>query len=362
MAKLDILAKQLNPKFTKKNETLAPYTSLKIGGPADMLFEAHSINDLKQATKLAKLQNIPITLLGRGSNVLISDRGIKGLVIINKAKNIKIKGEKGVNEDRVEGLSAINTVNARWQADKEKGTFKYEFKDLDYDETDSPRIEVTMESGVDLPFAINYLIGEGITGLQWYSGIPGTIGGAIFNNVHGGTHFINEVLKSVKVLNEDFNETEIKSEDLEFDYDKSRFHKNKDIILEGTFELFKGDTEKAKAVVQEWAKRKQIQPKNSPGCTFANISNKTMDDWGFPTTSVGYIVEHILKMSEFSIGDAEVSTAHHNFIVNKGNATAKDYLTVIKEIIKRTKEELDIKLVPEIFLLGFSDKELEDIF
>jgi UDP-N-acetylmuramate dehydrogenase len=351
---MDTLIKQLNPKYTKIDEPLAKHTFLKIGGPADILYESHDTNDLINVVKLAKLQNIPVTILGRGSNVLISDEGIRGLVIKNLTKNIKIGGEKPVNEDHI-------GVTSRWESDASEGTFRgIEFKDLDYDESDEPRIEVIMDSGVDLPFALKYTLDQGITGLQWYAGIPGTIGGAVFNNIHGGTHFMSEIVAEVKVLNKDLEIIDLKIADLGVDYDKSRFHDSEEIILQATFNLYKGDAEKAKHVAQEWMKRKRIQPRNSPGCCYANITQEQMDKFGYPTTAVGYIIEHIVDLSGFKIGDAAISKAHHNFIVNEGNASAKDYLAVMKEMYKRVKEKLGIELVPEIILLGFKPEEIEE--
>ncbi|MBN2015662.1 FAD-binding protein [Candidatus Dojkabacteria bacterium] len=352
--KLEILVKQLNPKYTKINEPLSNHTTLKIGGPADILYEAFDTKDLVNTVKLAKLQEIPVTVLGRGSNVLVSDDGIRGLVIQNLSKTIKIGGEKPVHEDHVE-------VTARWESDHKEGTFRgIEFKDLDYDESDKDRIEVVMDSGVDLPFALKYTLDKEITGLQWYAGIPGTIGGAVFNNIHGGTHFLSEILESVKIINKELEIKELRIKDLGVDYDKSRFHDTGEIILQATFNLYKGDSQKAKLTALEWAKRKKIQPRNSPGCVFANITQEQKERLKYPTTAVGYIIEHVVKMSGFKIGDAAIYKEHHNFVVNKGDATANDYLAVMKEMHKRVKEEIGIELVPEIILLGFKPEEIRE--
>jgi len=341
-----------------QNEPLKNHTTLKIGGPAEYFFIAEAIEELVKAVKIAKKLNINVTLLGRGSNILISDKGLKGLVIKNMSKNIIIKGEKPISS---KSEKEADQIQSRWQSDAKKGTFKYEFSDLDYDETDKPKVEIIIDSGVDLSYAIFFLIQNGITGLQWYAGIPGTIGGAVFNNIHGGTHFLSEVITSVKVLTKDLKIKDLSIKDLGVEYDKSRFHNSGEIILQTTFSLFKGDTEKAKATALEWAKRKSIQPRNSAGCTFANITNEEKEKLNYPTTSVGYIVEHVIGMSGFEKGDAIVSKAHHNFIENRGNATASDYLEVVKEIMKRTKEKTGIKLVPEIFFLGFEKNEVEGI-
>ena len=346
---ISLLISHLSSNNYKLKEPLAQYTTVGIGGPADILFTATSKDSLLNAIIKARELEIPITILGGGSNVLISDKGIRGLTIRVQENNIKIgdtKSQKTTEDDTQKFV-------ARWESDSEKGTFQYEFADLDYDESDKERVEVTLSAGTNLQYAIRYLIEQGITGLQWYSYIPGTIGGAVFNNLHGGTHFLGEVIEEVEVLTPDSQIKILTSKDLKNDYDKSRFHDSKEIILSVKLKLFKGDTQKATYVVNEWAARKgKQQPMNSPGCVFGNISQEDKERLGYPTTSAGYIIEYPLKMDGFGIGDAMIATTHHNFIVNKGNATAKDYLAVINEIIKRAKEEIGIELIPELVMLG----------
>ena len=338
------------------NEPLSEHTFLKIGGPADIFYAAETTDDFKKAISEARKLDMAITILGDGSNVLISDRGIRGLVLIDRSDKIEIIGDE--KEDF--RLRKINNPEYRWESDDKEGTFKYEFKDLDYDESDKPRVKVVMESGVNLPKATDLLIEKGITGLQWYAGIPGTIGGAVFNNIHGGTHFLSEVIDSVKVIDLNGEELDLPIEKLGVDYDKSRFQESGEIIINATFRLYKGDIEKAKYVRYEWAKRKSLQPRNAPGCAFHNLTQEQKERLGIPTTSAGFIIEHKLKMSGFKIGDAAISKDHHNFIVNEGKATAKEYLEVMKTIYRRAKEELGIELVPEIFLLGFKEDEIEE--
>ena len=336
----------------KLNELLSEHTFLKIGGPADLYYVAKNEDQLVNAYLSAIRFGVPVTLLGWGSNVLVSDEGIRGLVIVNKADGIEILSPES---NRSESLST-----PRWESDKSKGTFKYEFKDLDYSEKDYQRINVRIASGTDLTEARNYLFDHGITGLQWYAGIPGTVGGAVFNNIHGGTHFISEVIDSVKVITPEGKIKEISINELGVDYDKSRFHKSKEVIVSVLFSLYYGDVEKARFVTQEWGKRKSIQPQNSPGCAFQNITQEQKNKLDFPTTSVGFIVEHKLNMVGFRIGDAAISSQHCNFIVNLGHATASDYLAVVKEIYKITKSKLGIELVPEIFFLGFRDEQIKE--
>lgn len=358
------LLTQLKSRFPKlefkENYSLDKHTTVKIGGPAEIFCETKTSQDFINLVTYMRTNNLPITLLGWGANTLISDNGIRGLVVKNSAQNISVLDSDGENKHTYHQKEQ-KQIMARWQSDSEKGTFTYEFSDLDYDESNEEKVLVELDSGVSLPYAINILIQQGITGLQWYSRIPATVGGAIYNNIHGGTHFISELIHSVTVINESGQTKVLNKMELKAGYDVSRFHTTNETIVSATFALYKGDTQKAAYVAREWAIRKAIQPSKSLGCVFQNISNEVKDKLGYPTTSVGYIVEHILHKKGFNIGDAKVSEKHAAFIENTGTATAKDYLEVIKTIVTQTKEKTGITLKPEIFFLGFEDSELVGI-
>jgi len=342
-----------------ENHSLAPYTTVKIGGPAEVFCEVRVQQDFIELVQFAIKNNIQFTILGSGANTLISDKGIRGLVVRNLAGEVRVIDEN--YDSKPISVKKPLEIKARWQADEESGTFKYDFKDLDYDERDQDRVLVEIDAGVFLNTAIFQLLDEGITGLQWYARIPSTIGGAVFNNLHGGTHFISEVLESVKVIDLEGEILELNAEELKLGYDESRFHSSGEIIISAKFNLFRGDAQRAKQVIQRWSARKSLQPQNSLGCVFANISNKDRERLGYPTTSVGYIVEHVLKLKGFGIRAAVISDKHCAFIENKGQATASDYFTVIKKIIKETKEKTGLTLRPEISFLGFEKSELESI-
>jgi UDP-N-acetylmuramate dehydrogenase len=347
----------------KQEYPLAPHTTVKIGGPAEVFCDVKNSDDFVSLVTFAIKEDIPLTILGLGSNTLISDAGIRGLVIKNSAREIKVLENQTAktSEDNDEKSSNPEKIAPRFHSDKDKGSFKYEFTDLDYDESDKPTVSVEIDAGTPLPFAINILLNQGVTGLQWYSRIPSTIGGGIYNNIHGGTHFISETIESVKVIDEQGNVKIIENKDLKAGYDTSRFHNTNEVIVSAKFRLFRGDVEKAKHVNQEWAIRKAVQPSNSLGCIFQNITNEQKEKLGYPTTSVGYIVEHVINKKGFQIGDAKISEKHAAFIENIGKATAKDYLETIKTIIRETKEKTGITLKPEIFFLGFEDQELEGL-
>ncbi len=332
------------------NEPLSSHTTLRIGGPADYFYESTNSGELIKAVRLARTFGVPVTVIGGGSNVLVSDLGIRGLVIKNKGGKIEIKSDAGrlpreyARNDEVVG-------EARWMAAKE-GTMKYDFGDLNYDESEYPDIEVAIDSGVNLQVAMMQMFDIGVSGLQWYSRIPGTLGGAVFNNIHGGSHVFSEIVSSVVVLTKQGDVLKIPAKSMRFEYDKSRIQKTGEIVLEVVLSLKKGDLDRARYVAEEWRKRKSCQPVNSAGCVFKNISESAKEILGYPTTATGYIVEHILNMTGFNVGGAMISSEHHNFIVNTGAATAKDYLAVRNEIVKRARETVGVELADEIIYMG----------
>lgn len=333
----------------RRNVLLAPYTTLKIGGPAEYFLIAKTITALKQGAAWARKKDLPLTILGAGSNVLISDRGLPGLTVINKSAGIKIL------KSNYQTLK-VKKTDARWTPDRIKGSFKYDFNDLDYSEENEKKVVVELESGITLAGAMQALFKKGITGLQWYARIPGTVGGALLKNVHGGTHLISENLLSVKIMNRQGREEIIRRERLRLIYDQSDLARNENIILSAKFIFFRGNIRRARYAAREWSKRKSIQPLNSAGCAFANISQKDQARHHYPTPSVGYIVDKIVKLSGYRMGDAAISDAHKNFIVNQGQATARDYLRVMEKIFQEVRRKTGIKLVPEIFLLGFNPR------
>jgi len=353
------LAVQLNqqlPQIQFAAETsLAPFTTVRIGGPAEAFARIKNRADLAAVTQYARAHHIPLTILGWGANTLIADRGLRGIVLRNDTSEIIIHDELPTQ------INQTPAVGPRWGADDAQGTAKYDFSDLDFAEQQAERVWVTMDSGVSLPMAINILLSKGVTGLQWYARIPASIGGAIYNNIHGGTHFISEIINSVTVITPEGVEKVIPVTELEAGYDYSRFHHSGESIIAADFLLYRGDVAQAKQVAQEWAVRKKIQPQNSLGCVFQNISPEEQARLNLPTPSIGYMIEHVLQLQNYQVGDAIVSPHHAAFIENRGQASAAEYLEIIRTIIQAAREKLNITLKPEIFFLGFTDAELAGI-
>lgn len=333
-----------------ENELLSKHTTWKIGGAAELFVVSKSSAELQKIITHSLQHEVDYTIIGWGSNVLISDDGIKGLVIKNTSQHIEIKGVG----DKIELIKEPPTPRLV-SLDHEH---YYDFNDLDYDESDSENVVINLDSGVYLPYLINTLISQGITGLQWFSGIPGTIGGAIYNNIHGGNHFISEYVISVTALEEDGNIKSYTNEELEFSYDYSVFHNNNDVILTSDFNLFRGDKERARNTSMAWAKRKSLQPSNSAGCSFQNLEPAEQERLNLESNSWGYIIDKILGLKGYKVGGASISTKHAAFIETSPGASSSDVLSILDKVFEESQRKLGIQPKLEVFLLGFDEKIL----
>lgn len=292
--KLDINKSQI-----KYNEPMKAHTSFKIGGPAEVYIVVKTIQELQKINDIAKKNNIPIYIIGNGSNILVTDKGIKGIVIKNEIKKLEIENEK--NEENIKlKVGAGNKI-----------------------------IEIA-----------HSLLKEGISGFEELSGIPGTIGGAIKMNAGANGKEIKDIITQVIVLDENDNISILQRDDLNLTYRNSIFKTNKSIILGAEFRLKKAKKEEIKYKMDSYSKlRKEKQPLEYPsaGSTFKRgdnyITSKLIDEAG---------------LKGFKIGGAEISTKHAGFIINKNNATAKDILDLIKytqdEIYKKFGKKIQLEL------------------
>ncbi|MFH1546901.1 MAG: UDP-N-acetylmuramate dehydrogenase [bacterium] len=298
-------------KGVQRNVPLSKYSTVKIGGPAEYLYLPEDSQELANSVMIARKNNLSVTILGAGSNVLISDSGIKGLVIVST------KGKYEIVED-------TNNVT-----------------------------KVVCDSGYSLQKLAVEMFDKGFVGLENFAGIPCSVGGAVYNNVHGVEKMFCDLVEWVEYLDKDNRVCRVTRDKCEFGYDVSTFQSNKGIILRVCLILRKGDGVLARAKWDEIRKKKlQVQPQRSLGCAFKNLTSDVVKKHGFPTPSTGWYIENKLGMSEYRIGDAMISQTHHNFIENVGNATASDYLQVIKDVQAKSKKEFGITLEPEIQILG----------
>jgi UDP-N-acetylmuramate dehydrogenase len=299
MLRLDELQKNFQGKLAL-NEMMSKHTSFCIGGPADLYAEPNDKNDLLALLSFLQEQNISFTILGNGSNVLISDDGIRGVVI-----NL----ESGLN----------------------KISFENNFIDV--------------ESGVMLNRFVDFCIQRELKGVEMLAGIPGTIGGAIRMNAgaHGGE--ISDCIIDVEIIRENKFQT-ISKEEAQFQYRSSGLKKD-DVVVSARFQLPMGNKEDMMYIRKEMLKKRNAtQPLDLPnsGSVFKNPK---------PLFAAKLIEECGLKGKQ--IGNAQISEKHANFIVNLGNAKANDVLGLMKLAKKTVMEKFGIMLELEVQLLGFQE-------
>lgn len=308
----------------KENVLLAPFTTFKIGGPAEFFYEAGTIAQLVESVTKARELGLTVTILGGGTNVLIGDKGIRGLVIKNNTGAITIRGMKG-----------------RYRAGRKVGS-----------------VYVEADSGVVFNKLVRFTVEEGLGGLEAHLGLPGTVGGAIFMNSKWTkpVSYVGDAVYQATILTPK-NETKIVDRSFfRFAYDTSVIQKTADIVLRVVFVLTPGEKDDLwKIANQSIAYRRESQPQGvkSPGCTFRNISKSQAVIAVTPnrTTSAGFLVDHA-GLKGRAIGDAQISPVHANFIVNSGNAKARDVVELIELAKAKVKQQFGIELEEEIVRLG----------
>lgn len=284
-----------------KDEPMKKHTSFKVGGLADYFLIIENEKELKQVLKLSKQNNIPLQLVGNGTNLLVTDKGIRGIVIKLNMQNYKIERTK------------------------------------DY-------ALIIVEAGFPLCKLANIALKEELGSLEFLSGIPGTIGGAIRMNAGAYGKEMKDLVVKTKYLDENGKIQKINLEDHNFSYRSSRFSNENSIILETILKVPYDTKENIQKKITEYSKsRKENQPLEYPsaGSTFKRkegiITAKLIDECG---------------LKGYSIGDAEVSSKHAGFIVNKGNATAKDILDLIDYVKKVVYDKTQEKIELEVLVIG----------
>lgn len=296
----ELLTNEIKQGIVKIDEPMRKHTNFKIGGNADVFVIAKNIEEIKCVIKFSKENNILLTILGNGSNVLVSDKGIRGIVLQVRTKEIKIE--------------------------KQKNAF------------------VEVEAGVMLGALAQVLLKQSISGFEFAAGIPGSIGGAIRMNAGAYGGEMKDIVKDVTVLNEKGEINVLTNEECEFSYRHSRFTDSKEIVIKVTLELPLGNEAEIKAKMDEYDQsRREKQPLNLPsaGSTFKRgsdfITAKLIDECG---------------LKGYTSGDAQVSTLHAGFVVNLGNATAQDVLNVVNHVKQVVLEKTGKQIELEVELLG----------
>lgn len=309
-ALVDALSPALGREHLQTSVPLAPHTTFKIGGPADVLYDATSCDELATAVATARRLGIPCFVLGLGANILVGDLGYRGLVIRNVATHVKFH-DGGV---------------------------------------------VRAESGTVIGELIPQVVGRGLSGLEHYIGIPSTVGGAVWQNLHflspaperARTMFISEVVRDVELLDATGNRRLVDRDGMHFGYDTSILHGSGHVALAVAFALEPGDTAVMHRVMQEnlsWrgSRHPWLEYHPSAGSIFKKIEG----------TGAGRLIDQC-GLKGFRMGGAQISHIHANIMVNLGGATAADVHALIAHAQRAVEEKFGQRLEPEIAFVGES--------
>ncbi len=310
MSSLRAALEKFAPGRIREHEPLAPYTTFKIGGPADLFFEPGTADELATVLTLAREQGVPYFLLGLGANILVGDKGFRGLVIRNRAKHIEVR---------------------------------------------SGQAQIFAESGaVCFPDLINIAIEAGLSGLEHYAGIPSTVGGALWQNLHflspaperERTMFIAEVTHSAELLTAAGERRTVGVEYFNFGYDYSALHDTRDVVLSATFQLTPGDRETMRRVLAEnlaWREERHppLTTEPSAGSIFKKIDG----------IGAGRLIDQC-GLKGHAIGGAMITQRHANIMINRGGATAADVRALIALAQETVERETGHRLEPEISMVG----------
>ena len=295
----------------RRDEVLAPYTTFRIGGPADLFFEPASADELAEAVLAARECEVPYFVLGLGANILVGDRGYRGLVIRNTARR---------HEFQVSGDTCT----------------------------------LWTESGAVIKDLILESVSRGWSGLEHYVGIPSTVGGAVWQNLHflspaperERTMFIAEVFESCDILSQENERKTVGADYVQFGYDDTVFHHRSDVVLAARFRLMRGDPAALHRVLQEnlsWrgGRHPWLDWHPSAGSVFKKIEG----------VGAGRLVDQC-GLKGFRVGDAQISHIHANIMVNLGHATARDVRELIATAQRAVQEKFNMRLEPEIGFIG----------
>ncbi|MBR9647448.1 UDP-N-acetylmuramate dehydrogenase [Clostridium tyrobutyricum] len=292
------LIKILDEKDIKIDEPMSSHTSFKVGGPADILITPESADQVLDAVKLCKSKNVPYYIMGNGSNLLVKDGGIRGVVVkLTKLKSIKIQGSR-----------------------------------------------IIVSSGACLKDVSQKALDNSLTGFEFACGIPGSVGGAVTMNAGAYNGEISNVIESVIVIDNHTKKRILNLEQLELAYRMSSILKYGYIVLQVTFKLEKGDHNKINDRIENLNRRRsEKQPLEYPsaGSTFkrpeGHFAAKLIEDSG---------------LKGMSVGGAQVSEKHSGFIINKKDATSKDILDLIKLVQDTVKQKFNVDLYTEVRIIG----------
>ncbi len=282
-----------------KNEPMARHTTFRIGGPVPLMARPATEEQVVESVKLARESEVPLVVLGNGSNLLVADAGVQAFVL------------------DMTGLSRMERTGER---------------------------EITAGAGVTLARLAAFAAGEGLAGLEFASGIPGTLGGGVLMNAGAYGGEMVQVVRRTRCLTPEGMVKEIVGEEHDFSYRHSVFSQGEDVILSSVLELQPDNEADIRARMAELAqKRKTKQPLEYPsaGSMFKRPQ--------------GYFAAALIEqcgLKGFAVGGAQVSEKHAGFVINRGSATCGDVLSLVEQVQKRVKEQTGVELEMEVRRLG----------
>lgn len=302
------LAAAFGSERVRPEEPLRDYTTFRVGGPAEWMVETRSSEEIVVAMRLARDAGVRVVLLGGGSNVLVSDAGVRGLVLRSRGGAIIRLDDHHVRAD------AATTING----------------------------------------LVRWTITHGVAGVEEWAGTPGTVGGAVFGNAHFGGRLISELISSVRLCTRDGCIVEVATAEMGFGYDRSRLQTTGEVLLSADFKVSSADPALLRGRArQSLAYRKRTQPLDRPsaGCVFQNpVPGTDIVPDGMPWSAGALVDRAGLKGS--SVGGASVSLTHGNFIVNDGYATASEIRRLIEQCRAAVRDQFGVELREELVYLG----------
>jgi UDP-N-acetylmuramate dehydrogenase len=304
----DTLNAALGPGRLAAGAPLAPLTTFRVGGPADWLADVRSVGELQSVLTIARAADVPVTVLGGGSNVVVSDHGIRGLVVRLL-------------------LTAISQPDA---------------------------VTVRAEAGVTINGLVRWTIGRGLSALEAWAGTPGTVGGAVYGNAHWQGRNMSDVVAEVLLSVRSGELMTVPASEMGFGYDTSRLQRSGEVLVWAAFRVSPGEPAALRAEARRsLAYRKRTQPLASPsaGCIFQNPDpGRDRVPAGIPA-SAGALVDRA-GLKGRSVGGARISDTHGNFIVNEGTATAEDIRTLVEMARVTVRDRFGVELRDEVVWLG----------
>jgi UDP-N-acetylmuramate dehydrogenase len=325
MTLLDRLTAIVGPAGVQVNRPLATLTTFHVGGPADYVVEARDPQQIVQTLDVAREAKVAVTLLGGGSNVLIGDRGIRGIVLIPRDRSVSREDAGGA-------------------ADASAGS------------AGSAAAGVRAGAGLTINGLVRWTIGQGLAGLEAWAGTPGVVGGAIYGNAHFKGKLIGDLVREVRLISRDGvgGVRDVPATEMDFGYDVSRLQTSGEVLLSVVFNVDSGEPETLRATARaSLAFRKRTQPLDVPsaGCIFQNPDPAREAVPADIPPSAGALIDRAgLKGS--TAGDARVSSAHGNFIVHDGKATAAEIRALIERCKDGVSARFGVHLREEIVYLG----------